>query len=320
MSIQLTTTTPLSRLATADVHWLQTRLSQLGLLDPIVGGSESEPFKPTAPSDGQAGPETRNALRAFTELLPGNLSIPDAAITPEQVQALNAAQPDSFLPLNLHFNLGDDPLIKLAKKILTYMQAQGYWIARHPTACNIVYVEGMNGDGTLNRDELDGWNDRRMVIRIVQGEPQIWVNDQATTEPGRYYTNHPEHFNQTGAARLAFGQYKAWQLGLHHGHQEALVQTGALRIHRDVNKDGFRYTRDQKDPIQIGTGNGINQHSTQANSAPEWINRYSAGCLVGRRLAWHHSFLELLRSDYRAVAHPKYTFMTALVAGSAVVG
>ncbi|MFN8642654.1 MAG: hypothetical protein U0802_13755 [Candidatus Binatia bacterium] len=46
-----------------------------------------------------------------------------------------------------------------------------------------------------------------------------------------------------GAARIAFGQYKAWTVGLHHpgqpGEHEALVQVGTI-AYRDLSQDFSR--------------------------------------------------------------------------------
>lgn len=50
--------------------------------------------------------------------------------------------------------------------------------------------------------------------------------------------------NRLGAARIAFGQYKSWQVGIHNADSPtahaALKQVGELTVHRDLNKDGKR--------------------------------------------------------------------------------
>lgn len=50
------------------------------------------------------------------------------------------------------------------ERIIAYMELNGYQIFRGPDELNIVYVEGCNEDGSLNADEWDGWNDRRLVF------------------------------------------------------------------------------------------------------------------------------------------------------------
>ena len=53
---------------------------------------------------------------------------------------------------------------------------------------NIVYVEGLNEDGTVNDDAADKWNDLRVVIGFEGDKPVILGKWRATTEPGAYYT------------------------------------------------------------------------------------------------------------------------------------
>ena len=54
------------------------------------------------------------------------------------------------------------------------MQANKYWVARHPDCYNIVYVEGMNPDGSLNDNRNNVFNDLRMVLQVkANGVPAI---------------------------------------------------------------------------------------------------------------------------------------------------
>lgn len=290
-------------------HELQSRLCKLGILDPVIGGDKDKPFGPTAESDGAIGPMTLNAIFEFHRL--ANLEYTDRLLTLDFTKALVKADPDKFLPVQFDNKSTDDTRTRFAKRILRCMRARGYWIARSPNACNIVYVEGVNSDGRENPDKFDEWNDRRTVIRISPGgKPEMMVNDQATTEPGKFYTVNPLH--SLGAARIAFGQYKAWADGLHQGVQPALVQRGDLRVHRDIDKSG---TRNKVDPIDVGNWFGINQHSTSSKSTPKLVGKYSAGCLVGRRYSWHLKFLSAVRKDFRYKMNKSYLFITTVLAG-----
>ena len=288
---------------------LQTRLCDLGILDPVIGGDQNTPFGPVAKADGSVGPLTRNAIYEFCRL--AGLPYTDRLLTLSIVKALVKADPDKFLPIQFDNKAGDDTKTRFAKRILRCMRAKGHWIARSPNTYNIVYVEGVNSDGRENDDKFDEWNDRRIVIRIAPGgKPEMIVNDQATTEPGKFYTQNPLH--SQGAARIAFGQYKAWVDGLHQGEQPALVQRGNLRVHRDIDKSG---TRNKIDPIDVGDWFGINQHSTEPNKIPELVGKYSAGCLVGRRYAYHTKFLKTVRKDYRYLMNKSYLFISTIIAG-----
>lgn len=295
-----------NRLAAID---LQTRLCDLGILDPEIGGSITQPFGPTGKGDGIIGANSRAAILEFCRL--ASLPYMEKQLTPQILAALLAATPETFLPVEWGDASDDTPSVRLTKRILRYMRYKGYWIARSPRMRNIVYLEGAHVDGSPNADLANQWNDRRIVFRInAGGRPQMLVNDQATTEPGSHYTWNPMH--PRGAARIAFGQYKAWAVGLHRGLQPALVQREKVRLHRDLNKDGFR---SKNDPIDIGKTFGINQHSTRPGAAPEFVDSYSAGCLVGRRWAWHLSFLEIVKQDERYRQNRGYLFISTIISG-----
>lgn len=289
---------------------VQTQLCDLGMLDPVIGGDEHTPFRPVRKTDGKLGVNTRNALLAFHHY--AQLPYVDNLLAPEFFHLLENARPDTLFPIQFDDHPEDDQQTRLAKRVLLRMQQKGYWIARAPDMLNIVYVEGVDADGTPNADRLNEWNDRRMVIRIrPDGRPEMMANDQATTEPGRFYTMNP--LNRLGVARIAFGQYKAWVDGAHKGFQPALVQRGPLRLHRDLNRDGHR---DPSDPIVVGDSFGINQHSTAPNLTPAFVDKFSAGCLVGRRYRWHLSFMQMVRQDIRYALNKGYVFISAVLDGT----
>ena len=207
--------------------------------------------------------------------------------------------------------LKPNPVVSdLAHLVVAAMERKGYQVDRGPGEVNIVYVEGMNPDGTANADEANKWNDLRLLIRFEGGEPRIIGEWAATTEPGRYYTDNP--MNPLGAARIEFGQYKAWQVGIHNESHEALVQTGGpLTVCRDLNKDGQR-TGDKRQTGEFG----INQH--WGYDLPE-VEKASAGCLVGQSKDGHRQFMALVKSDPRYQANRKYVFATAVLQESDVL-
>ncbi len=204
-----------------------------------------------------------------------------------------------------------------ASDILAYMRAKGYEVLTSPGHFNIVYVEGMNPDGTLNSDKLDGWNDLRLVIdHTADGEPFLKINHIATTEPGAAATFSPEAAKRGGVARIAFGQYTAWRLGYHKQaqngkHHPALVQCRPVAVHRDKNRDGKR----TGDKVHVGMF-GINQHSTRPGMAGDLVGKFSEGCLVGRMWTEHvEQFIPLLKTDPRFVADPDFVFTSTVIAG-----
>lgn len=199
-----------------------------------------------------------------------------------------------------------------ASSIVRWMLAKKFQIFTGPRQFNIVYVEGLNANGTLNDDRPNAFNDRRIVLEVVD-KPRIVGNWEATSEPGDYYTHHP--MNSRGAARIAFGQYEAWQIGFHgkRDAHEALVQVAPVQIYRDYNQD-YKRVGDFLDRGMFG----INQHWGYDLPVTKIFNA-SAGCLVGRTRAGHREFMELLKKDARYLADKKCKFWTTIIPGDEMI-
>lgn len=286
------TTIPLNSLGTSPnkalVIEIQTRLGILGLLDP--------------PADGAFGPVSRWALASFQDLR----GIADeAGVGPRTARALLEGTAAGLFPPAAAADA-------LADRIVRHMADKGYWLARHPACRNIVYVEGMDLGGGLNDDAPNRFNDLRLVLGFVDGRATILGRWEATTEPGERWTTAP--MNPEGAARIAFGQYKAWAVGRHPAHSanghEALVQVRDVIVYRDKNKD---YSRIGDDPDEGLFG--INQHWGY-DYPIEDIRDAGAGCLVGRTKAGHREFMKLVKEDPRHAAASSYVFMSTVLDGS----
>lgn len=199
----------------------------------------------------------------------------------------------------------------LIKKIISYIEAENYEIFRKSGEKNIIYIEGADKNGTINSDKANHFNDLRLVFAFNHRDDAViegaW---EGTTEPGYWYTDNP--MNPNGAARIAFGQYRSWQIGIHGNSDphEALVQVGLVKVHRDWNRDMIR----SGDAIDEGYF-GINQHWGHDHPVDD-IHTASAGCLVGRTRTGHRVFMELIRSDRRCVADPDFIFTTAVIPGN----
>lgn len=265
---------------------IQARLAQLGILDPYI--------------DGKFGPVSTWALGAFAERVKINFRF---ELSPELAKTLVSPDAETAFPLQAQDGL--------TAKIIGAMQRRGYWIARCPGAANIVYVEGLNVDGTANDNAPNVFNDVRMVIRVGgNGVPQIEGAWEATTEPGRFYTEHP--LDPGGAARIAFGQHKAWSVGFHRNDHEALIQTDDLAFYRDLNKDYHR----EGDRLISGMI-GLNQH--WGYDLPHGdIGHASAGCLVGRTPQGHREFMKIVKADPRYEVSRGYRFMTTVLPAQAL--
>jgi peptidoglycan hydrolase-like protein with peptidoglycan-binding domain len=271
---------------------IQGRLITLELLDP--------------PVDGKFGPISSAALKDFQTLMKCNESGYLGAVTAEKL--IETKLEDLPTP---ELKLGND----LASRIVKYMQSKGYQISQGIKHYNLVYIEGMNSDGSLNDDTPNYFNDRRIVLQILDGVPALIGNWEATTEPGNYYTQNP--MNPKGTARIKFGQYKAWQVGIHYGGgsdpHEALVQAAPITVYRDVNKDNQR-TGDKTDTGLFD----IDQH--WGFDLP-YNNVYyaSAGCLVGRTRDGHREFMSLIKQDRRYQLNKNYLFYTTVIDGQELI-
>jgi hypothetical protein len=257
-------------------------MARFGVLDP--------------PADGDFGPLSKWALGETLK----QLDFADKKEIDRQVAGtLLRIDPEAVFPLT--------PGADFAGRIVRRMRERGHWICRHPDCLNIVYVEGCDTAGKANGNAPNQFNDVRLLLRIQPGGVPQKVNAwNATTEPGKYYTEHPEHPN--GAARIAFDQFKSWIVGRHGSDQhEALIQVEKITVYRDKNRD---YRRDGDAP---DTGLfGINQHWGY-DLAENNIQNASAGCLVGRLKAEHAAFMTAIKHDPRHRHGTGYRFMTTVM-------
>jgi len=271
---------------------VQEKLGAIGLLDP--------------PADGEFGPASLWATGQFLRKATGaNGTTLDA----EAARLLGGPGAEELFPLKTPDTH--------AGRIVRAMQNLGHWVCRHPDCVNVVYVEGMDPGGAPNDDAPNVFNDLRLVLRVNRaGNPEVAAEWEATTEPGRIHSQI-ELLDPRGAARIAFGQFKAWSVGTHMAGRpsahEALVQTRPIKVHRDLNQD-FERTGDA---VFEGLF-GINQHWGFDLPRSD-IGRASAGCIVGRTKAGHREFMALCKSDPRFVANNSYRFMTAIMPAEAVV-
>jgi tail lysozyme len=259
---------------------VQACLIQYGLLDP--------------PVDGEFGGVSNWALSEFCSQK--NIDLGQGLTKSLARKLLQAAQH----PIPIAFGSN------LASRIARAMSNAGYWINRHPKCLNIVYVEGMNGDGTANDNKPNRFNDCRCLLSIdANGKPRLAGIWDGTTEPSRYFTE-VDIQDPGGAARIAFGQYKAWTVGTYNNH-EVLRQATAITVFRDLNKD-YRREGDKSDTGVFGI-----HHHWGYNYPKNDLGRSSAGCLVGRTKKGHLEFMKLVKSDPRHKAANAYRIMATVL-------
>jgi len=152
---------------------------------------------------------------------------------------------------------------------------------------NIVGIRNSETDGkvtnhfddtlTVSYKDLDGnWNFH------------VW---SATTDPGAYWMANP--MNSNGTAILVPGQYRSSHtIRLHQGKYEALGQQKLVKVYRDGNKDDV-YDADE-DTITEGLY-GINIHRSNPYTESYYVDKWSAGCQVFKKIADFNTFMEICR-------------------------
>ena len=198
--------------------------------------------------------------------------------------------------------------------ILTRIKKLGIELDKPPQSAdpedycvNIIGLEGLNPDFTLNDDKPNHFNDLFILLGINKdGKFRYLQKSVGTTEPSSHYTYN--RINSKGAARIEIDvkHEKIWQFGYHgrgNGRHLALLQIGnAVCVRRDHNQD-FARTGDKLD---CGY-HGINFHCGYDNPTTN-IGRASAGCQVIRSRKEHAASMEHLKRDYYYTRNNKHRF------------
>ena len=112
---------------------------------------------------------------------------------------------------------------------------------------------------------------------------------EITTDPGTKAVK--EFHNPNGVFRLKPGQYRGmWAIGLHQGKYEALRQVKPCKGWRDKNKD---MSFDEK--IEAEGIFGINCHRSNPKTQSEYVENWSEGCQVFKKLKDFNAFMEIMR-------------------------
>lgn len=134
------------------------------------------------------------------------------------------------------------------------------------------------GIRSLNR-KVDLWDDFFCCLfEDGDGCPNIWTNDQFTTDPGYYYMVK-KLLNSSGCGILARGQHRGiWKIDLHAGRYKAYCQrSGPVTYYRDRNRDNIM---DFDESTKTSGYVGCNMH--HGYDAKGGVNNHSAMCQVHR--------------------------------------
>jgi len=110
-----------------------------------------------------------------------------------------------------------------------------------------------------------------------------------TTDPGLYWLQNPMNLNGTGI--LKPGQYPGmWEIGIHNGKYEALVQVSPCTLIRDYDRDNQLDYHSGREETGLF---GVNLHRAGKDSAT--VDRWSAGCQVFSQVREFNEFMGLAR-------------------------
>ena len=130
--------------------------------------------------------------------------------------------------------------------------------------------------------------DDTLTLSFKEGGVWKFYEWKITTDPGRKAVL--EYHNPNGVGRLVPGQYRGvWKIDLHQGKYKALCQRlGNVKVYRDKNKDmTFNET-----VIQEGLF-GINIHRSNPKTESEYVENWSEGCQVFKRVKDFNEFMAI---------------------------
>ncbi len=148
---------------------------------------------------------------------------------------------------------------------------------------NIVGIRN-SSTGKAVTNKFDDW---MSVSYKENGEWKfhIWP---CTTDPGTKAVK--EFHNPNGVARLIPDQYRGvWKIDLHQGKYKALCQRlGDVKVWRDKNKDMLF----EEVTVQKGVF-GINIHRSNPKTESEYVENWSEGCQVFKRVKEFNEFMTI---------------------------
>lgn len=178
------------------------------------------------------------------------------------------------------------------------MRQSGYLLYSRPYELNIVGIRS-------NTTASNRFDDTLHVFYATDRSLMNYRHEQfpITTDPGTFWLTNP--MMPIGTAILAAGQYvDAYQIGMHRGKYEALVQRKQVTIIRD-------YDRDAVLDFWNGTTEngwfGINIHRASVQGTTLSIDKYSAGCQVFANASDFSRFMQLCR-QHRQLYGNSFTY------------
>ena len=170
------------------------------------------------------------------------------------------------------------------------VKAKGYvWFEDAANKGFDVNIVGIRNSSTGKKvtNVFDDW----LTLSYKEGGVWKYHSWAITTDPGTKAVK--EFHNPNGVARLVPGQYrKSHIIRLHQGKYEALGQNAPVKVWRDKNKD---MTFDEV-TIQEGVF-GINIHRSNPTTESAYVENWSEGCQVFKRVKDFNEFMAICRKS-----------------------
>ena len=162
------------------------------------------------------------------------------------------------------------------------LRLKGYKVYTRPYELNIV---GVRNKGVLPNtfdDELHVF----FKVSTLKWEYHIY---KATTDPGTFWLENP--MQPQGTAILMQGQYMdTYEIGLHKGEYDALVQVKPVNVLRDYERKAYLdFMNGARDTGLFG----IDIHRAKADGSTLYVDKYSAGCQVFQNAGDFSDFMQM---------------------------
>ena len=180
------------------------------------------------------------------------------------------------------------------------VKAKGYvWFEDAANKGFDVNIVGIRNSSTGKKvtNVFDDW----LTLSYKEGGVWKYHNWAITTDPGTKAVR--EFHNPNGVARLVPNQYRGSHIiRLHQGKYEALGQDRPVKVWRDKNKD---MTFDEA-TIQEGVF-GINIHRSNPTTESAYVENWSEGCQVFKRVKDFNEFMTICRKS-RDIHGNRFTY------------
>lgn len=180
------------------------------------------------------------------------------------------------------------------------VKAKGYvWFEDAANKGFDVNIVGIRNSSTGKKvtNVFDDW----LTLSYKEGGVWKYHSWAITTDPGTKAVR--EFHNPNGVARLVPNQYRGSHIiRLHQGKYEALGQDRPVKVWRDKNKDmTFNETT-----IQEGVF-GINIHRSNPTTESAYVENWSEGCQVFKRVKDFNEFMAICRKS-RDIHGNRFTY------------